>query len=271
MPTNPTSFWVDMADTMFPPERVAAADAEVEAYSKLLALDRPLDILDMPCGVGRHSHAWARRGHRVTGVDITDCYLDRARTACEHESGGAGDGSRRADVPVALATATTPTFIHADMGAFDAPSRFDLLTNLWTSFGYSPTPEGDETVARTFFRCLRPGGRLLMDLAGKEVVVKRFQSNRWHPREGSTLVLEEARVIDSWRSVEMRWIAIQPACDARPACIADKTMRLRLYTACELATLLERVGFRTIREYGSAAGTPYNHEATRLVVIAEKP
>lgn len=265
------SFWADMADTMFPPERVAAADAEVEAYSTLLALDRPLDILDMPCGVGRHSHAWARRGHRVTGVDITPCYLDRARAS----SGGAGDGSRRVDRSLApatpLAAPTTPTFILADMATFDAQGRFDLLTNLWTSFGYADTPEGDEAVARSFFRALRPGGRLLMDLAGKEIVVRRFQTHRWHPRNDGTFVLEEARPIDAWRRIEMRWVAITPGQSPTNATVQDHTMRLRLYSAQELADLLTHVGFTHCREFGSAAGTPYDHEATRLVVIATKP
>lgn len=259
------SFWIDMADTMFPPERIAAADSEVQAYSKLLALERPLDILDMPCGVGRHSHAWARRGHRVTGVDITPCYLERARASSRE----AADGSSR--VEKSLAAPTTPTFHQADMAAFDAPASFDLLTNLWTSFGYADAPEGDEAVARSFFRALRPGGRLLMDLAGKEVVVRRFQTHRWHPREGSSLVLEEARVLDAWRAVSMRWVAIEPGFGANATCVRDHTTRLRLYSACELGAVLERVGFRGIREFGSAAGTPYDHEATRLVVIAEKP
>ncbi len=252
------SFWIDMADTMFPPERIAAADAEVQAYSKLLALDRPLDILDMPCGVGRHSIAWARRGHRVTGVDITQCYLDRARAT---PVAALSDG--RAPGPI--------TFVHADMAAFNRPASFDLLTNLWTSFGYADTPEGDEAVALSFFRALRPGGRLLMDLAGKEVVVRRFQTHRWHPREGRALILEEARVLDAWRSVAMRWIAIEPGHDGQGACVKDQTTRLRLYSACELTDLLRRVGFRDCREFGSSAGVPYDHEATRLVVIATKP
>src|SRR5690606_20922826 len=72
-------FWDDMGDTLFPPERLAAAEPEIEAMLALLGVDRPLDILDMPCGVGRHSIALARRGHRVTGVDRTESYLDRAR------------------------------------------------------------------------------------------------------------------------------------------------------------------------------------------------
>ncbi|MCB9840092.1 MAG: class I SAM-dependent methyltransferase [Phycisphaeraceae bacterium] len=253
MPTPAPSFWSDMGGTLFPAERVAAAAGEVDDLAALLGIDAPLDILDMPCGVGRHSVEWARRGHRVTGVDLTAAYIDRARAHAD--KAGVADRVR---------------WQVGDMQAFRGGASFDLVTNLWTSFGYGPSRDDDARTARNFFDALRPGGRLVMDLAGKEVVVRRFQAHRWHPREDGVIVLEHATVLGAWEHVEQRWITIVREGDAA-ATVTDRSFVLRLYSARELLDVLEQAGFVDCTAYGSATGTPYDNHAKRLVVVARKP
>ena len=41
--------------------------------------DRNIRILDIGCGTGRHSIELTRRGYTVTGVDLSDSQLARAR------------------------------------------------------------------------------------------------------------------------------------------------------------------------------------------------
>jgi hypothetical protein len=52
-----------------------------EALPKALKLVQPAgnDVLDLCCGPGRWAIPLSRRGFRVTGVDRTECFLDRAR------------------------------------------------------------------------------------------------------------------------------------------------------------------------------------------------
>lgn len=38
-----------------------------------------------PCGFGRHSLEFARRGYEVVGVDITKDYVDDAIKSADHE------------------------------------------------------------------------------------------------------------------------------------------------------------------------------------------
>ena len=55
------------------------ADAEVASWTRLLELDSPMKILDVPCGFGRHANRLAALGHAVTGVDFMPGFLEIAR------------------------------------------------------------------------------------------------------------------------------------------------------------------------------------------------
>ncbi|MEY3749197.1 MAG: hypothetical protein RLZZ449_1091, partial [Actinomycetota bacterium] len=50
-----------------------------------LELTSSKSILDVGCGPGRHSLELARRGFRVTGIDISETFIDIARSRAEHE------------------------------------------------------------------------------------------------------------------------------------------------------------------------------------------
>ena len=80
-------FWAAVASLIFPPERLEAAESEVDAVLGLADAVPEAEVLDMPCGVGRHSLALARRGFHVTAVDRTECYLRQAQEAAAFEFG----------------------------------------------------------------------------------------------------------------------------------------------------------------------------------------
>ncbi|MFL6043373.1 MAG: class I SAM-dependent methyltransferase, partial [Gaiellales bacterium] len=58
------------------PERTAE---DVEKIVELLELQAGAEVLDCPCGHGRIANALAERGFRVTGIDASEFFLDRAR------------------------------------------------------------------------------------------------------------------------------------------------------------------------------------------------
>lgn len=53
--------------------------AEIDFFLSLYPLSTGATILDMGCGTGRHAIELAKRGFRVTGVDLTGAMLAKAR------------------------------------------------------------------------------------------------------------------------------------------------------------------------------------------------
>ena len=237
-------FWNTLAPIMFGQSRMEAAEEEVGQVLELTGVEPPAAVLDMCCGPGRHSLEFAGRGCSVLGVDRTRSFLETA-----------GEKARGAEVDV--------EFVECDAREFSRPGNFDLAVNLFTSFGYFEDQDDDRRVARNIFEALRPGGKLVMDLTSKEIIARIFTPRNWEEHEG-TILLQERELADSWRWIDNRWIVLRGT-DRR-----EFTLGHRLYSADELCRLLEDVGFASTAAYGSLAGEPYDHEAKRLVVVAEK-
>ena len=69
---------------------------EIRGLLKLMPLWRGARILDVPCSFGRHSIELARRGFRVSGVDISPKLLRAARRNAAAQ--GVQGEFRRADM-----------------------------------------------------------------------------------------------------------------------------------------------------------------------------
>jgi SAM-dependent methyltransferase len=237
------SFWETFQNYMFDPRRLGLAVAEVDQMVSLLGLQSGAAVLDLCCGIGRHSIEFARRGFKVTGVDRTTPYLDQARASAAKEN-------------------LKIEFVLSDMREFSRPATFDAAINFFTAFGYFENPADDARVARNLFDSLKPGGRLIVDMNGKEIMARKFRERDWGTREDGAIVLEERRVLDGWKRVESRWTWIRGG-ERR-----SSTLLVRLYSGAELESLLHEVGFRDVSLYGSLAATPYDQNADRLVAVA---
>lgn len=239
-------FWKAFEAFVFAPGAIEKAPAQIEQVLSMLDLPDSGTVGDVPCGVGRHAVELADRGFRVTGVDATDAYLQRANERAQERG-----------------VSETIEFVHEDMREFSRPNEFDAILNLYTSFGYFEDRDDDERTARNLYDSLRPGGKLLMSLTSKETLAGTFEQRTWSERDG-TYFLEEHHVTEDWSWMENRWIVVRGD-DSR-----EFTVSHRLYSAFELTTLLQRVGFEDVSVYGNLDGDPYDENASRLVVVATK-
>jgi SAM-dependent methyltransferase len=238
------AFWTAFAPFMFDEERMAGTPLEVDQALVLLGLNAGAAVLDLGCGPGRHSLELARRGYGVTGVDRTAYFLEMARTAAKHEE---------LDVE----------FVQADMLSFKRTNSFEGAISLFTSFGYFEEAAENLQVLKNIYHSLKPGGKLLLETIGKEVLARVFQERDWVEREG-VFHLQERRVSKEWSWMENRSIFLEQGRRL------EYSVSHWIYSARELSQLLSASGFSTVEVFDGLEGTPYDHKARRLAVLARK-
>ena len=189
------------------------------------------------CGPGRRAIA--------LGVDRTAAYLEIGK-----------EKAREAGVDV--------VFEQADVRDFRRVGEFDAAISLFTSFGYFEDPRDDQKVLANIHASLKPGGRLLMDMSGKEVIARAFHPLSWEEPEPGVLVLQERTVRAGWEGIENRWMIIGTGKRI------EKRFSIRLYSGIELKAMMLSAGFLHVDIYGTLDGDPYNQNARRLVAVGVK-
>ena len=138
--------------------------SEAEAQNLLDNLIRKVQlltgakVLDVACGNGRHSRYMAGRGYHVTGLDVVPENINKA---IEHEAIG------------------RLHFIVHDMRMPFPETGFDLIINIFTSFGYFKTEEEDINSLLNMRNALNEQGNLVIDFMNAKKVI-----NTLRPEEG---------------------------------------------------------------------------------------
>jgi len=196
-------------------------------------------VLDLACGSGRHAVHLRRADAAVIGFDLSLPLLSRAR--------------HRDSEPLAV--------VRGDMRRLPFADRtFDVVVNLFTSFGYFSDDEQHRLVLCDVASVLKHGGSFVLDyfnsdelrrslvekeecsVGDRRVVLKRRLS-----RDGR-YVVKEIHLIDDGRSF---------------------VERVRLFDRAELEQLMREVGLRVTVSFGDYDGSAATDASPRLLLIAE--
>ncbi len=131
--------------------------------TSFLALKKGAEIIDIPCGKGRHSLYLSTLGYNVTGLDLSLNSILSAQKF-EHEN---------------------LTFEVHDM-RLPFTKKYDAVFNLFTSFGYFDTENDDLKVLNNFKNGLKSNGFAVIDFMNIEKAV-------------ANLVADEIKIIDGIR------------------------------------------------------------------------
>lgn len=236
--------WTDYRSVLFPRERMERTPEQVDAFIELLELEEGDKVLDQCCGIGRHSLEMARRGLDVTGIDLTEEYIEECR--------------RKADLD-----SLDIEFVVDDMKDFEREESFDAVINFFSSFGYFEEHSQNMEVLERVYHSLKPGGRFLLDVLGKEIVARVFRERDWKRVEDG-LFLEERTMKKDFSYMEKNWILI--AGDH----VQEYEFSNWVYSAEEVKEMLEQTGFSEMEIYGDLDQSPYDREAERLIAVARK-
>jgi SAM-dependent methyltransferase len=229
---------------LLPPERT---QREVDGIVRLLALPPGSSVLDLCCGHGRHSIPLALHGYRITGQDLSEPFLARARA----DAASSGAAVR---------------WVHGDMREIPFDSEFDAVINIFTAFGYLESDTEDQRVLQQVHRALKPGGRFLMEIIHRDNLLKRFSFNGWQRFSDGLLVLEERRFDLLTGRQDVDGLMLYP--DGTRAAFAHS---LRLYSLSELARMLREAGMEVESAFGGLDGDDLTLESRRMAVLARKP
>jgi SAM-dependent methyltransferase len=237
--------WAMQQPAIFTKEKVRFSFLEARKIIQLIGgLEKGAAILDLCCGIGRHSVALAEDGYKITGVDITAPYLEQAKV-----------NAQKRGVQI--------EFLQGDMRDFMRLAYFDLVVNLYTSFGYFEDKEDDYKVLQNVYASLKGGGYFVMEILGKEVIAATFMEEQllegddWHVRSVS-------KILHNWGTIEFKRII------TRNSEVSEFVTRHRLYAATEINDMLSSIGFKDICFYGDFSGAPYDHKAKSMIIVMKK-
>lgn len=239
------SFWLSFKEMMYDPQRLARTEQDVQEMISLCGLRPGMKILDHCCGFGRHALVFAQRGFTVSGVDLCQAYLEKARKKAE-----------KSDLPI--------SWYHQDIRYLDIQDTFHFVYNFFTSFGYIEDPQQELESVRAVWQHLQPGGKFLIDMQGKELLARDYRESEWFDGQDGSIMLVQTTPVDNWSRIENRWGFI------KDQNYTEHIFSHKMYSAKEIADLLLSAGFTMVECYGSLQGIPYDSQAERLIVVATK-
>jgi SAM-dependent methyltransferase len=125
------------------------------------------NFLDLACGKGRHSIFLNKKGYHVTGLDIAPESIAEAQKYSNE----------------------TLQFAVHDMRN-KMPSKYHVILNLFTSFGYFETENEDFLAIKNMADALENGGTLIIDFLNPKTVIENLVKEETKTIDGVTFHLK---------------------------------------------------------------------------------
>jgi SAM-dependent methyltransferase len=192
---------------------------EAKSVLTIVGAGQPLRILDLACGIGTHAIWWARQGHCVTAVDLSEVFIANGRESAEREG-------------------VSVDFRVGDIRTLPCHGEFDLVTWIENSFF-------DEQIAAAIRQYVAPGGTFVMDTRNPENAKCKQRSDNWRTwREKDGIFHLERHETDAPSGLrENVWIEIDPVGEV----IREKRETFRPVTLQERMTMLRTAGFAELQ------------------------
>ncbi|TXK84676.1 class I SAM-dependent methyltransferase [Paenibacillus sp. N3.4] len=215
---------------------------EVKKMIDWLGLPQGSQVLDLCCGMGRHSMALAEFGYKVTGVDLSEVLLNEA---------------------VKLDSSKEVKWLRGDMREVPLKEQFDAVVNLFTSFGYFDEDEQNEKVLHEIHRLLKPSGRFIIDFLNPVYIKANLVPQSERTEEG--LCIRETRTIEDG-CVRKRIVISEVGSQDR-----HYLEQVKLYDRMTFEVMLQKAGLTIDNVYGGYDGQAYEAEtSSRLIFVGYK-
>jgi 2-polyprenyl-3-methyl-5-hydroxy-6-metoxy-1,4-benzoquinol methylase len=193
-------------------------------------------VLDVGCGVGRHSLELARRGYTTVGVDITEAFVDIADKTAKAEGLGA-------------------TFYQQDARALEFTNEFDAAICLCEgAFGLAGDERGHRDILEGVCKALKPNGTFILTAISALSCIRNADPKTMDPYTLTSTDLETIQSPDETTR--------------------EFTIHTTAFTYRELKWLLQDAGFEVVAAYGCVAGNferkPLTFDDIEIMMIAKR-
>jgi 2-polyprenyl-3-methyl-5-hydroxy-6-metoxy-1,4-benzoquinol methylase len=226
---------------------------ECDFIEKEINYDKKLKILDVGCGTGRHTVELAKRGYKLTGIDLSNSLLDKAREKAAAQN-------LRVDFQIQDAR----NLLFTD--------EFDLAIMLCEgAFPLMETDEMNYQILQSAARALKANGKLIFtSLNGLFPLfhsVKDFLAAQ--ALEGNTTSDKNSFDLMTFREHSVAYVEDDLGNKKELKC------NERYYVPCEITWLLKSLNFKTIDIVASKLGAFSRNDKLstadiEMLVIAEK-
>lgn len=224
---------------------------EVNFLEKEFNYDKSIEILDIGCGTGRHSIELAKRGYNLTGLDLSESMLKKAK-----------DNALKANVQI--------DFICSDARNFSFPGKFDAAIMLCEGgFSLMETDEMNFKILSNAYNSLKPGSKFIFSTLNG--LFPLFHSVKDFINNGSSTTKS---IKNSFDLMTFRDYSDYEIIDDEGN---KKTLKCneRYYIPSEITWLLRSLGFSSVEIFGCELGNfsrdkKLSTEDYEMLVIAVK-
>ena len=226
---------------------------ECDFIEKEIQFDKSLKILDVGCGTGRHAIELTKRGYNVTGIDLSESQLKRAREKAE------ADG-------------VSIDFRCCDARNLPFDGEFDVAIMLCEGgFSLMETDEMNFEILRNVTKSLKPQAKLIFTTING--LFPLFHSvNEFYAsaqEEGNSMCKSSGFDLMTFRDHNV--VEFEDDSGNKKSLECNE----RYYVPCEIVWLLKSLGYKIIDIFGAKLGEfSREHKLTtedfEMLVVAEK-
>jgi SAM-dependent methyltransferase len=237
-------------------ERAREQVAALVTVFKELSVPQGGLVLDLACGIGRHSVVLAEEGYRVVGVDFSPTYIERAGELAKERGVSGGCDLRVGDM----------RRIGEVIG--DLSGKLDAVISMYTSMGYYDE-ETDRDVLSQLHGLSAEGCVLVIDGAPRDRMLRNWRAQYVNQLREDLVLIQESRFDLETSRIENVWKYYTPEGSDLKHYKTVETSH-RVYSLHELKAIVEGAGWKYHTCYGSFDLEPFTLDSRRIVLVAQK-
>lgn len=255
MPDNWFKKWFNTQDYLDLYKHRDKSDARkiVSLISRSVKLPKGAKVLDLACGNGRHSILFASKGFDVLGIDLSPYLIKQAKQKLNTDY---------------FKHKNRLKFEIKDMRNIRHKNKFDLVVNLFSSFGYFDTDRENSKVITSIAGSLKKNGFFFFDFLNAARLKKNLVPFDITVRNRNIIV--QVREITGG-FVKKNILIFKKKRGSGYPVLNHFYEKIKLYSPDDFRKIFEKNGLKIIRTFGDYKGGRFKpNESERLIILAQK-